>query len=94
MARAVRAHCHYAMLATLAFLIVFLFLAPSTRAVILASVGGGIHWLNEWSPFSWVILGILMSTPVISYLIMARWPKPEEPENPLKKSKQDDVLSD
>jgi hypothetical protein len=82
------------MLATLAFLVVFLLLAPSTRAIIMASVSGAVHWLNEWSPISWVILGILMAAPVVSYLLMARWPKPEEPENPLKKYKQDDVLTD
>ncbi len=49
------------------------------------------NWTVAWAPLSYIIIAFLLMAPIASLLIMTRWPKPVEPENPLAKYKHEDV---
>lgn len=73
------------------FLILFLLIAPKTRAFIVGMMGHSGDWLNQYAPFSYAILALIGFAGVISLALMVRWPKVPEPENPLAKYKRDDL---
>lgn len=59
--------------------------------VISAQGTGGLHtrmmesltWLQEWAPFSYLAILILMISGIVSIRTMLTWPKQEEPEDPM-----------
>ncbi len=75
----------------LLFLVFFLLIAPTTRKAITGMMGQSGDWVSNWAPFSYVILIGLAVAGFISLLLMVRWPKIPEPENPLAKYKRDDL---
>ncbi|HUA57848.1 MAG TPA: hypothetical protein VML19_03790 [Verrucomicrobiae bacterium] len=40
---------------------------------------------RDWSPFSYLILAVLLATPIVAVYLMLTWPKHVEPENEMKK---------
>ena len=76
------------------FLILFLLIAPKTRAIIMGMLGHSGDWLNQYAPFSYAILALIGFAGVISLALMVRWPKVPEPENPLARYKAEDVMED
>ncbi len=79
------------MKATAAFLIFFLLIAPKSRALLAGWMGDAQVWTVAWAPFSYLIIAFLVVAPIASLFLMAHWPKPVEPENPLAKYKHEDV---
>jgi hypothetical protein len=79
------------MKATFAFLVFFLLIAPKSRALLGGWMGDAQNWITVWAPLSYLIVALVVMAPIISILLMMRWPKPEEPENPLAKYKHEDV---
>ena len=80
------------MKATGAFLVFFLLIAPKTRAMFTGWMSDFGSWVVNWAPFSYLIVGLVLAAPVAAAMLMIRWPKPVEPENPLAKYKYDDVV--
>lgn len=80
------------MKATAAFLIFFLLIAPKTRTLLTGWMGDGADWLTKWAPFSYLIVALLLVAPIAALILMVKWPKPVEPENPLARYKHEDVL--
>ena len=49
-------------------------------------------WFVAWAPFSFIILALALAAPIAALMLMVKWPKVPEPENPLAKYKNDEVL--
>ena len=80
------------MKATGAFLIFFLLIAPKTRALILGWMNDAGAWVTNWAPFSYLIIVLAIAAPLAAAMLMIKWPKVPEPENPLARYKHEDVL--
>jgi hypothetical protein len=80
------------MKATAAFLVAFLMIAPKTRALLSGWMGDAGNWVIAWAPFSYIIVACVIVAPVAALLLMMKWPKPVEPENPLARYKHEDVV--
>ena len=50
--------------------------------------------MAAWAPFSYVIVLVVLLAPIVSFVMMARWPHHVEPPNPMSRYKQDDVMPD
>ena len=77
---------------TIAFTILILLVAPKTRALLAGWMGDAENWTVAWAPFSYVLMALLILAPLFAMVLMMRWPKPVEPENPMSKYKHEDVL--
>ena len=80
------------MKATAVFLVFFLMITPKFRAVLDVWLGDGQKWLTAWAPLSYMIVAAAIAAPFAVMFLMASWPKPVEPENPLARYKHEDVI--
>ena len=76
------------------FFLFFLLITPKSRQLLSAWIADSGKWINAWAPFSYFILMFLVVATVAAVLLMVRWPKAPEPENPLAKYKYDDTAVD
>jgi hypothetical protein len=80
------------MKATVAFIVMFLLIGEKSRALLTLWVTDAGKWMVAWAPFSFIILALVIAAPIASLMLMVKWPKVPEPENPLAKYKNDEVL--
>jgi hypothetical protein len=80
------------MKATFAFLVVFLLIAPKSRALLSGWMGDAGNWLTAWAPLSYILVALVIAAPIAALVLMVKWPKPVEPENPLARYKAEDVV--
>lgn len=80
------------MKSTFAFLVFFLLIAPKSRALLTGWMNDAGMWATAWAPFSYLIIALLIAAPVAAMLLMMKWPKTEEPVNPMAKYRHEDVL--
>ena len=80
------------MKATFAFLVFFLLIAPKTRTILTGWMSDAGQWTVNWAPISYLIIALVAAAPIAAAVLMVKWPKPEEPENPLSRYKNEDVL--
>jgi hypothetical protein len=80
------------MKATFAFLVVFLLIAPKSRALLSGWMGDAGNWLTAWAPLSYILVALVIAAPIAALVLMVKWPKPLEPENPLARYKAEDVV--
>ena len=71
------------------FMLVFIGIAPQSRAFLGRTFNNTAEFLVAWSPFSYILLAIFLAGPLVSVFIMKTWPEKEEPENPLAKYKHE-----
>jgi len=66
--------------------------------VVMTAVGNGslparvahtAAWIHGWAPLSYVLILILLVSPVISMQIVMKWPKYVEPEDPMAKYRRE-----
>jgi hypothetical protein len=76
------------------FVLVFILVAPATRAFIFASLAHASTWMISWAPFSFLLLGILLVAPLAAIYLMKTWPVHVEPENPMAKYRREAVDQD
>jgi len=81
-------------LGTILFLLVFLLIAPKPRAALGGFLANAGTWMHAYAPLSYVVLLLALAAPFVSVLLVARWPKHEEPESPMTRYRGDDVLDD
>jgi len=72
---------------TIAFILFFLLIAPKSRALLAAWAGDAGKWVIAWAPFSFIIIAIVVAASIAAAVLMVKWPKIEEPENPLARYK-------
>ena len=46
-------------------------------------------WLHAWAPFSYLIILIVIASPIAMMRIMASWPVQKEPEDPMRKLRRE-----
>jgi len=84
-----------AILGTILFGVMFLFLASGPRKMIFGVLTGAGDWVDMWAPYSYVALAVVVLVPAIAAIVLIKWPQPPEPENPLARYKDAaDVLED
>ncbi len=76
------------------FMLVFIGIAPQSRAFLSAVFTSTGENLKAWAPFSYIIVGGLLAAPFVSLYVMKTWPAREEPENPLAKYKNEIPFED
>jgi hypothetical protein len=67
------------------FALVFVLIAPRSRAFLGGVLNSTVENMNAWAPFSYLALLILLVAPVVSVMVVRSWPAREEPENPMSK---------
>lgn len=82
------------MKATIAFGIFFLLISPKSRALLGVWMGDAGNWVVAWAPLSYLVIALAIVAPLAAALLMVKWPKVQEPENPLARYKYDDVVED
>jgi hypothetical protein len=71
------------------FALVFILIAPPSRAFIFAHIAGAGDWLMSWAPFSFILVAILIAAPMVAIYVIRTWPEHVEPENPMAKYRRD-----
>ena len=66
-------------------LLVFILIAPTSRAYLLAHLTDVGQWIHAWSPFSYILLLMLPAAGLASAMMVKKAPLREEPENPMAK---------
>lgn len=82
------------MKATFAFAVFFVLIAPKSRAILTGWLGDDGNWVTSWAPMSYFIIALAIMAPLAAAVLMVKWPKVPEPENPLARYKYDDVVED
>lgn len=72
-----------------AFLIFFAFLSDTVRDKIFDFVGGASHWIDVNQPFSSLALMVVAAAALLALLLVVRWPKTPEADNPLLQYRRD-----
>ena len=67
------------------FAVMFLLIGPTTRSMMGDRLGGFGQWIGAWSPFSYLILAVVLAAPIYAVQLMLSWPQHVEPENEMKK---------
>jgi hypothetical protein len=67
------------------FGVMFLLIGPTTRSMLGGRLGSFGEWIVAWSPFSYIILAIVLAAPIYGMKLMLSWPKYVEPESEMKK---------
>jgi hypothetical protein len=82
------------MWATIAFLIIFVFMIPKIRDPLLQRLGGAGDWIVKYAPYSFIVLAVFLAATIAALVLMIKWPGVVEPENPLAKYKKGDAGTD
>jgi len=77
------------MLGAFLLALVFLFISDKGRAAVAGLIGGFMQWVDGNRPFSYLVLSIMAGSALLSFFLMAHWPRTPEPENPLAQYKQE-----
>ena len=76
-------------LGAILFVLIFILLAPQTRAFLEGTVMGLIAFMTAWAPFSYILLLILLGCLFAGVYIVHSWPAHVEPENPMAKYRRE-----
>lgn len=79
------------MFATVAFLIIFILMMPQVRGPLFQRLGGAGEWIGKYAPFSYLVLALFLAAMITALILMIKWPKTVEPEDPLAKYKRQDL---
>ena len=83
------------MLGVIVTLVMFLLITSKTRGMILGGLFAFGEWVGAYAPFSYLVVLLILAAPVVSWHMVARGPKVQEPEDPMRKYRNaDDVLPD
>jgi NADH:ubiquinone oxidoreductase subunit 6 (subunit J) len=67
------------------FGLLFLVMTAQQNGTLASRLEGTFKWIHGWAPFSYIIIAIVVLSPVIMMKVMNSWPKREEPEDPMAK---------
>ena len=65
------------------FLLFFAFLSETVRGKTFECIGAVLHWIDVYQPVSYLVVLLFVAAPLLSYLLIVSWPRPQEMENPL-----------
>jgi hypothetical protein len=67
----------------------FLVMTTQQNGTLQARIDGTFTWLHAWAPFSYLIILIVIASPIIMMRIMASWPEHKEPDDPMRKLRRE-----
>ena len=73
------------------FVMVFVLMAPATRAFLMTSAVAASTWMTAWSPISFILIGVVLAAPIAGLAVIKTWPAHVEPENPMAKYRREAV---
>ncbi|HTS62132.1 MAG TPA: hypothetical protein VMH28_08905 [Candidatus Acidoferrales bacterium] len=76
------------------FALVFILIAPQSRAFLLDVFTKTGENLNAWAPFSYLVVAILVAAVIASVYMMKTWPERQEPENPMAKYRREEPFDE
>jgi len=78
----------------LLFLIFFAFMSATVREKTANVIGTITHWINLYQPMSYLVVIVVILAPLLSFFLVAYWPRTQEPENPLLRYKNEHLDMD
>jgi nucleoside recognition membrane protein YjiH len=78
-----------AYLGCILFGLFFLYMTSQQNGSLQARIDGTMQWLHAWAPFSYLIILLVLVSPVVMMKIMNSWPKREEPEDQMAKYRRE-----
>lgn len=76
------------------FLLMFLMIGSGSRKVMTTVLASAGDWIEKYAPLSYAILALIVVVPIVAAIVVMKWPPPPEPEDPLARYKQEDVMED
>ena len=76
------------------FLLIFLMIGSASRNVMTTVLASAGDWIEKYAPLSYAILALIVVVPIVAAIVVMKWPQPPEPEDPLARYKQEDVMED
>jgi hypothetical protein len=77
------------------FGLMFVIMAAQSDGSLQQRIDHTFAWIHGWAPFSYLIILLILISPVIMLKVMNSWPKRVEPENPMAKYRHpNDVVED
>lgn len=83
-----------ALMGLVGFVLVFVMLIPQCQTFLQGTVSGASAFLHDWAPYSYVLLALIATAPMVSAYLLYTWPPREEPENPMAKYNRETPLDD
>jgi len=71
------------------FVLIFVMLAPQSRAFLAGLLAGLSTFMTAWAPFSYALLGIVLAALFAGIYVIHSWPEHVEPENPMAKYRRE-----
>lgn len=71
------------------FMMIFVLLAPQSRAFLGSLAVGAGSFMSAWAPFSYLIVLILMAAMFAGIYVIHSWPARVDPENPMAKYRRE-----
>jgi hypothetical protein len=76
-------------LGAILFLIIFILLAPQSRAFLTGLMVNFGTLMTAWAPFSYILVALLLGTLFAGLYVIQSWPAHVEPENPMAKYRRE-----
>jgi hypothetical protein len=76
------------------FMLIFVLMAPQSRAFLVGAAVGAGAWIDGWAPFSYILLTILVVAPFVAIHLVRTWPARVEEENPMAKYRKENPAAD
>ena len=67
----------------------FLTMTAQQNGTLASRLDSTVKWIHGLAPFSYLIILIVILSPVIMMKVMNSWPKREEPEDPMAKYRRE-----
>jgi hypothetical protein len=67
----------------------FLYMTSQQNGTLQERMTGTMDWLHKWAPYSYLIIAIVLLSPLAMVKIMNSWPKRAEPEDPMAKYRRE-----
>jgi cell division protein FtsW (lipid II flippase) len=81
-------------LGAILFVLVFVMIAPQSRAFLLGTATSAGVFLTAWAPFSYVLVVILVAVPVVVMYMVQTAPQRVDPENPMAKYRKETPIDE
>ena len=71
------------------FGLIFLIISSQQNGSFQERITGTFTWIHSWAPFSYIIIAIVLISPVAMMKLMHSWPERKEPEDPMAKYRRE-----
>jgi len=76
------------------FMLIFVLMAPQTRAFLVGAATAAGAWISGWAPFSYILVLILVVSPFVAIHLVRSWPVRVDEENPMAKYRREMPLDE